>query len=163
MYVLRSILRIAAWPLIQAAVSAHIASYIAGDACLLPTIVGDSGNAARHPRDEGDGLAQVCQFQYHSQTLRTNGASPERADRDRVHPQVKVWWAYASVYTPRWLQMPRGGQRTRSVCVRPRQPVPRRNTTDGAGGWEVVGGARVGRCMWVLGVQGVQAGPGGHR
>ena len=97
----RSILRQAAWPIVQATASARVASGVAADALqLLADMIG-SGNVARHLQVEGDGLAQVCQSLYHSETLCASDALPARDYRDLVQPQVQVWRSYASPHTRR--------------------------------------------------------------
>ena len=85
----------------QAAASAHAASYMAGDAGQLLVDMTDSGEVARHRRVETDGLAQVCHSQYFSETPCMSDALPERPDRNGVRAQVQVWRLYASAHAPR--------------------------------------------------------------
>ena len=69
--------RWAAWPMIQATTSAYFASQVAGlQGQLLVGMIG-ADNVAWHLRVEGDGLAQVCQTQYHGETMCASGFASE--------------------------------------------------------------------------------------
>ena len=89
------------WLIMQAAASAHAASYKAGDPGQLLVDVTDSGEVTRHRRVERDGLAQMCHSQHYSKTPRMSDALPERPDRNGVRAQVQVWRLYASAHAPR--------------------------------------------------------------
>ena len=151
----------------QAAASAHEASYMAGDPGQLLVDVTDSGEVARHRRVERDGLTQVCHSQYYSETPCMSAALPERPDRNGEHAQVQVWRSYASAQRTQVTSDvdPRGAyvEQTLSGRARSRQPVPRRNTTNVAGGWKVVAGVRACRCLRREGPGGAESSAAGSR